>query len=217
MPRPHDQERWFGKVFEALTGRRDDPTEESVDLAGLVVGHAASCLVDGPAGPIAPNDFTVTLAGEPADDDTVRAVASDLEQEIAAAAEEEGWRLEGPASVSFVFNPAAEFAVDAVVAPGRLPVWASIERVVEDHRVEITHNRVIVGRAASADVLLDDDTVSRRHALLVRRHGTAWLADLGSANGTYLNGAPVRDPIEIVSGDVLGFGDASYTFRPVPQ
>jgi hypothetical protein len=217
VPRSHDQERWVGRVFEGLTGRRSNPTEESVDLVTLVVGHARACVVEGPAGPISPNDFTVTLAGDAADGATVRAVARDLEDAIAEAAAEQGWRLEGAPRVSFLFEPAGDLAVDAVVAPGGLTPWAVLERVAESHRVDVLHNRSIIGRSSDADVLLDNDTVSRRHALLIRRAGHMWLADLGSSNGTYLNGAPVGDPVEVVGGDVLGFGDVSYTFRPESQ
>ena len=49
-----------------------------------------------------------------------------------------------------------------------------------------------IGRRPDADVFLDDVTVSRDHALLVRRGGDYYLDDLGSLNGTYVNRAPDR-------------------------
>ena len=69
---------------------------------------------------------------------------------------------------------------------------------------------VFVGRGRGCDCLLQEDTVSRRHALLLRRHDAWTIEDLGSLNGTLLNGWPVVIPTEVQEGDVLTFGGASY-------
>jgi pSer/pThr/pTyr-binding forkhead associated (FHA) protein len=71
-------------------------------------------------------------------------------------------------------------------------------------------DRVFVGRGPSCDCRLAEDTVSRRHALLLRRSGRWTVEDLGSLNGTLLNGWPVVIPTELKAGDVLSFGEASY-------
>jgi pSer/pThr/pTyr-binding forkhead associated (FHA) protein len=57
------------------------------------------------------------------------------------------------------------------------------------------------------------DTVSRTHALIWQEAGAAWVADLDSSNGTYLNGTRISDPAAIVSGDVVTFGDVGFTIR----
>lgn len=206
-------ERRLGSPARAATGRRDD---REVDLAALVLTSVADAVVEGPAGPIAPNRLTVSLVGEPAAPDVVSRAAGELEAVVSDAAAEHGWRIEGPIEVGFEFvdGPEGSAAVDVLVAPGDLPAWAELARIAGPERVAVHHGRAVVGRSALADVVLDEDTVSRRHALLIRQRGHIWLADLGSANGTYLNGAPVGDPVEIVAGDVVGFGDAAYTFRP---
>jgi len=204
-------ERRLGRLVGAVSGRRDEP---EIDLAALVLDAIAGAVVEGPAGPIAPNRLTVSLAGEPAAPEVVASVAEELAGVVQDAAEEHGWRLEGPVGVSFAFRAEDDAGVDTLVAPGDLPVWAELSRVAGSHAAPIRHGRAIVGRSTSADVVLDEDTVSRRHALVIRQAGSVWLADLGSANGTYLNGAPVGDPVEVVAGDVLGFGDVSYSFRP---
>jgi hypothetical protein len=213
VPPQRDHEGRIGRILDGLPGRRSGDQDEPIDLAVLVLERARGSLIEGPAGPIVANEYTITLGGEPADDATVQGVARDLETVVTGTAAQEGWRLEGPARVTFVFRPSGDPEIDSVVAPGPMSPWAVFDRVVESHRAEIGHNRCIVGRSYSADVLLDDDTISRRHALVVRQAGAAWIADLGSSNGTYLNGAPVREPTEIVDGDVIGFGDISYTFR----
>jgi hypothetical protein len=71
--------------------------------------------------------------------------------------------------------------------------------------------RVTIGRRPDSDVLLDDVTVSRDHALIVRRSGDWYLDDLGSLNGTYVN----RERIEsrrLDDGDELQVGKYKLTF-----
>jgi hypothetical protein len=61
----------------------------------------------------------------------------------------------------------------------------------------------LIGREAGLPVALDDPRVSARHAELSYRHDQWWLRDLGSSNGTLLNGQPVRSVVAVRSGDVL--------------
>ncbi len=67
-----------------------------------------------------------------------------------------------------------------------------------------------IGRAPDNDVVVADLVVSRRHAEL-RAHpdGTYWIHDLGSHNGTFLNGAPVVDA-RVTSEDIVGIGRAAF-------
>ncbi|WP_223633807.1 FHA domain-containing protein [Corallococcus sp. EGB] len=73
---------------------------------------------------------------------------------------------------------------------------------------------LLVGRAPPAAVILDDDSVSRKHAE-VKREGSAVLArDLGSANGTLLNGELLGEEfVDLQAGDVLQFGVVEMTFE----
>jgi FHA domain-containing protein len=61
----------------------------------------------------------------------------------------------------------------------------------------------LIGREAGLPVFLDDPRVSARHAELSFRHDQWWLRDLGSSNGTQLNGQPVHSVVAVRSGDVL--------------
>ena len=63
-----------------------------------------------------------------------------------------------------------------------------------------------VGRAPGCTVLLDDPTVSSRHARLSPQGGRLVLDDLGSRNGTLVNGRRVKGPTELSPGDRLGVG-----------
>ena len=70
-----------------------------------------------------------------------------------------------------------------------------------------------VGRSPSCDCVLPEDCVSRRHAEL-RRDGERWfLRDLGSSNGTRVNGVRVIEDMEVRPGDRLSLGGAAYRLR----
>jgi hypothetical protein len=70
-----------------------------------------------------------------------------------------------------------------------------------------------VGRSPSCDCVLPEDCVSRRHAEL-RRDGERWfLRDLGSSNGTRVNGVRVIEDTEVRPGDRLSLGGAAYRLR----
>ncbi|MFD9304289.1 FHA domain-containing protein [Streptomyces sp. NPDC060048] len=70
---------------------------------------------------------------------------------------------------------------------------------------------VRIGRAPDNDLVLDDLVVSRYHAeLRARVDGTYEIADLGSHNGTYLNGARVARAVVIGEGDVVGIGHTAF-------
>ena len=70
----------------------------------------------------------------------------------------------------------------------------------------VANHPAIIGRARSCDLVLGDESVSRRHAMLVRSGGRTIVTDLGSTNGTLLNGRVVMQA-EVRPGDHLRLGD----------
>jgi hypothetical protein len=71
--------------------------------------------------------------------------------------------------------------------------------------------RMTIGRRPESDVFLDDVTVSRDHALIVRRGGDVFLDDLGSLNGTYVNRRRIDSQL-LEDGDELQVGKYKLTF-----
>ncbi|MEV6950601.1 FHA domain-containing protein [Streptomyces sp. NPDC051183] len=70
---------------------------------------------------------------------------------------------------------------------------------------------VRIGRAPDNDLVIDDLVVSRRHAeLRSLADGTYEIVDLGSHNGTYLNGAPVEGAARLAEGDIVGIGHSAF-------
>ena len=72
-------------------------------------------------------------------------------------------------------------------------------------------DRMAVGRRPDSDVFLDDVTVSRDHALVVKRGGDFYLDDLGSLNGTYVNRRRIESH-KLADGDELQIGKYKLTF-----
>ena len=72
---------------------------------------------------------------------------------------------------------------------------------------ELTTDSLTLGRYPLADIVIDDPTVSYRHALLTRGAATYRIADLGSDSGTYVNGQRVgAEPVALAPGDVILLG-----------
>jgi hypothetical protein len=75
----------------------------------------------------------------------------------------------------------------------------------------VAGERMTIGRSPDAEVFLDDVTVSRNHALLVRRRDGLYIDDLGSLNGTYVNRRRIESH-KLVDGDELQIGKYKLTY-----
>jgi hypothetical protein len=71
--------------------------------------------------------------------------------------------------------------------------------------------RLTIGRSPEAEIFLDDVTVSRNHALLVRRRDGFYIDDLGSLNGTYVNRRRIESH-RLQNGDELQVGKYKLTY-----
>jgi pSer/pThr/pTyr-binding forkhead associated (FHA) protein len=80
-------------------------------------------------------------------------------------------------------------------------------------RYALCKDVVTVGRADDNDVVLKDPRVSRKHAELVRGELRYRVRDLGSRNGTFVNGTRVLESCEVTTGDQLSFGGVHLRFH----
>jgi DNA-binding winged helix-turn-helix (wHTH) protein len=111
------------------------------------------------------------------------------------------------------------FCGEAHGSSGEPPAHASGSepRLVWGDRVlPLTAGENVVGRDKNAAISLDAASVSRHHARILVEGARATLEDLGSKNGTSLNGEPVRGRRELRDGDAVRLGDVQLLFRSLP-
>jgi hypothetical protein len=70
-----------------------------------------------------------------------------------------------------------------------------------------------MGRADSADIHVEDPFASSVHARIFARNGFMYVEDMGSTNGTYLNGRQLRKPEQLKPADKIRIGDSEYSYQ----
>ena len=115
-----------------------------------------------------------------------------------------------PPGATMVYKPrtqpteaasAVELGVEREVA---VLSWSGQRRVLDQQRS-------VLGRSRDADVRIEDPNVSRRHAEIVQEGSTYWLVDLGSTNGTEVDGRRVQR-VRLDDGSHFTIGETTVTF-----
>lgn len=97
------------------------------------------------------------------------------------------------------------------VEPGR---YIELQGPEQTLLIPLTDDVMHVGRGLAADLRLDDNSVSRRHAIVVPRPSGARILDDRSANGTFVNGRRVQQA-ELQGGDVIVLGRVVLRFLEI--
>ena len=117
---------------------------------------------------------------------------------------------------SFILAPSRESGLANVSPPlrsGRLIVIKSPELDTGEN-FELNSSQLTIGRGRQNDIALpNDDYTSARHARFEPRQDGVWVQDLGSTNGTYLNGARLERPRRLSAGDVVRVGDTDLRYE----
>ena len=207
---------------------------EPVEVAAALTREAEDRKTIVAAGRVlVPNSFVVELG--PADADRLREYDEPLRTELAAmvreAAQEQGWSFVGPVEVQFHETDELDtgaFRVRSSVAAGpdpqQPPQTAQPQQPPNEGagpRLEVgttSHplsGSVVIGRGADADIRLTDTGVSRRHAEVRVTEETVQVRDLGSTNGTLVNGLRVQTA-SLLDGDRITVGTTELVLRTGP-
>jgi predicted component of type VI protein secretion system len=118
---------------------------------------------------------------------------------------------------SFILAPSRESGLASAAPPvhsGRLVVLKSPD-LDEGTDFELDSAQLTVGRGGQNDVALArDEYASARHARFEPRRDGVWVQDLGSTNGTFLNGARLERPRRLSDGDVVRIGETDLRYEP---
>jgi DNA-binding NarL/FixJ family response regulator len=93
------------------------------------------------------------------------------------------------------------------------PTLNFIHGPVAGRRVEMNAEELTVGRASQNDMVLEDQLVSRLHAIFMRRGDVVLVEDLGSHNGTYVNNERVHQIRQLHHGDTITIGNSRAMFE----
>ncbi|MBI1852715.1 MAG: FHA domain-containing protein [Planctomycetes bacterium] len=73
-----------------------------------------------------------------------------------------------------------------------------------------------IGRQGPCTIVIADTKISREHARVFVEAGSAYVADLGSSNGTFVNGTRVSAPVRLTTGDRVAVGETTFRFHAEP-
>jgi FhaA, N-terminal domain/FHA domain len=222
-------ERRLGGLVEGLFSKAFRSGVQPVELAKRLLKEMDAGKSVGVSEIWAPNRFEFFLSEEDGEhfEQAEAAIAKELRQVVVDNAAERGWDLMGPPQVEFFVDPSykrgdltctaslvegqeepAAAEVDASTASATL----TIHEDGSQRTAPLRRDSVTIGRLPDCDVVIDDKGASRRHAQLKRKGSVYLLTDLGSTNGTRLNGETVQSR-ELRDGDKITIGSTVIEFR----
>jgi hypothetical protein len=201
---------WVEPVEVAAALTREAEDKKAIVAAGRV---------------LVPNTYTVELARSDAErlreyDEPLRKELADM---VAEAAQEQGWSFVGPVEVLFEEVDSlgtGAFRVRSAVVAGEVPAVPHVSLDNGSRTPHLEHGlqtlplrgTTVIGRGGEADVQLTDTGVSRRHAELRVVGDQVEVHDLGSTNGTRVNGQRVA-AATLTDGDRITVGTSDLVFR----
>jgi hypothetical protein len=227
VPNLRDFERRLGGLVEGLFSKTFRSGVQPVELAKRIIREMDAGKQVGVDEIWAPNRFEFALAPEDAErfEQASSALAAELKRVVLETAAGRGWGLVGPPEIGFAVDEAlkkGDFDVEASLAQGAEPVeipasrGAAASLVVREDGTERTVplgvQTVTIGRLPDCDVVVKDRGASRRHAQIRAKDGVYTLTDLGSTNGTRLNGQTVQTRT-LEDGDRITIGNTVLDFR----
>lgn len=212
----HGFERRLEALVEGVFSRAFRSGLQPVEIGRRLAREMDDQRTVGVHGLIAPNSFRVRLA-EP-DRERFEAFEPTLLRELADAARaharDEGYGFLGQVIVSLETDSALGAGQCAIAAEIKADPDGRVGTLVttEGRRIPVADRPVVIGRLSSCDIPLGDPQVSRRHAEVRRDPEGFTVFDLGSTNGTVVNGSPVRER-RLSDGDELRIGSATIRFE----
>ncbi|MEW1821034.1 DUF3662 and FHA domain-containing protein [Arthrobacter sp. NPDC080031] len=186
---------------------------------------------------LAPNVFDVLLS----DADFARAqewgtpLAEELCDVVIQHVRSQGYILQGSVRISFRHDDAqreGHFEITSrteksdgaaaprpvvPAAPNREPTRLQPVLDIGGQRYSLNAPSIVLGRSSEADILVEDTGVSRKHLEIQTADGVIRAVDLGSTNGSYVNGHRVDGSVELTDGSTITMGRTKIIFRLLPQ
>lgn len=167
---------------------------------------------------IVPNDFTVVLSAidHAGFNDIEDALVAELTEAAREYAREEGYHFIGPVAV--------QLHVDNDLRGGRFQVLSRLKPATSGpgmaslvlpsgNRVDLGTAKVTIGRLPECTISINDSNISRNHAEVTAGPTAFVVTDLGSTNGTMVNGVRINGQQALRDGDIISFGSTHVRFE----
>ncbi len=211
----HGVERMVEGVFSRSSKGSIRPIELGRRLVREMDDHRS---VDVKGRRIVPNSFEFHIS--PRDHNAFAEIEDALVTELAEAAREhareEGYHFMGPVSVSLLVDEASKpgrFTIASAMRESGGGVGAGTLVMPSGERLPLKGRVVTVGRMAESSIRLDDPNVSRSHAEFHAQGTSFAIVDLGSTNGTKVNGVRIEGEHLLKDGDIVSFGATHIRFE----
>ena len=235
-------ERGIEKAVRGVFSTGSRAQVEPVEIASRLRTEVDNKAITIAAGrTLAPNVFDVLLSSE----DFQRAqewgtpLAEELCDVVINHVRSQGYTLQGPVRISFRRDEehrAGNFDItsrtekasapsvpaqpgihgNVPAAPTRQPTQLQPVLDIDGQRYSLNAPSIVLGRSSEADILIDDTGVSRRHLEIRTGPGTAQAIDLGSTNGSYVNGQKIVGSSDLADGATIMMGRTKIIFRLLP-
>ena len=233
-------ERGIEKAVRGVFSTGSRAQVEPVEIASRLrreVDHKSLTVAAGRT--LVPNVFDVQLS----DDDFKRAqewgtpLAEELCDVVINHVRSQGYTLQGSVRISFRRDTelrAGDFEIvsstekskgttgappprpNLPAAPSRQPVRLQPVLDIDGQRYSLNAPSIVLGRSSEADILVEDTGVSRRHLEIRTANGVTTAVDMGSTNGSYVNGHKVSGSTELTDGSTITMGRTKIIFRLLP-
>lgn len=232
-------ERGIEKAVRGVFSTGSRAQVEPVEIASKLrreVDHKSLTVSAGRT--LAPNVFDVQLS----DDDFKRAqewgtpLAEELCDVVINHVRSQGYTLQGSVRISFRRNtelrpgdfeiisateksqgaPGGSPRSNVPAAPSRQPVRLQPVLDIDGQRYSLNAPSIVLGRSSDADIHVEDTGVSRRHLEIRTANGVTSAVDMGSTNGSYVNGQKVSGSTELTDGSTITMGRTKIIFRLLP-
>lgn len=220
-------ERGIEKLVRGAFSGGSASQVQPVEIASRLrreLDHKSLALAEGRT--LAPNVFTARLSTS--DFEAARGWGPGLAEELCDVVikhvKSQNYTLQGPVQVSFTRDEAlrpGDFEIDARTEKGTGPAGqASAGQVpageptleIDGRLYPLTSPSTVLGRSAEADITVDDTGVSRRHLEIRLGQSGPLAVDLGSTNGSYIDGRRLSGQAPLVNGSVITMGRTRVRF-----
>jgi len=168
---------------------------------------------------LVPNIFTVSLAR--ADYDRMVSMGptliDELVRQLTKHAQAQGYQFSGPIQVTLAHSEDLSIGLLAVSSESvtGTVTWAGVLDI-DGRRYPLKRGRTVIGRGTDAEITVNDSSISRKHVEILWDGSRAQANDLGSTNGSLLNGRKLTSSA-LESGATIEMGATRVSFHLVPQ